>query len=56
MSTNIEKKFLKMLENVENVEKCWMLIILPKMLKCWKMLVQKLMFLTQIILFFDKEF
>ena len=41
---------------LENVGKCWMLRILPKMLKRWKMLVQKLMLSTQIILFFDKEF
>ena len=41
---------------LKNVEKCWMLRILPKMLKCWKMLIRKLIFSTQIILFFDKEF
>ena len=61
------KLYWFLIETSINVDNCWkfsenlvkvfkMLRILPKMLKCWKMLVWKLIFSTQIILFFDKEF
>ena len=63
---NLQKMYFKkakLVKNIKtcwkmfkNVEKCWMLGILTKMLKCWKMLIRKLKFLTQIIFFFDKEF
>ena len=47
---------------LKNVEKCWKMLIVEnitknvEMLKCWQMLVRKLIFTSQIILFFDMEF
>ena len=47
---------------LKNVEKCWKMLIVEnitknvEMLKCWQMLVLKLIFTSQIILFFDMEF
>ena len=52
IAENLQKMYFKK-QNwwkiLKNVEKCWMLEILTQMLKCWKMLIQKLNFLTQII-------
>ena len=50
MVFNKAKLVKKYLKNVENVETCWMLGILTKMLKCCKMLIQKLNILTNNLL------
>ena len=55
-NSKLVKNIKKCWNILKNVEKCWMLGILIKMFKCWKMLIRKLNFLTQIIFFFDKEF